>query len=59
MDIRLNIEMRCADGETVRHTSTNVAIPSQADTRLSSTGVHMEYRRSQGMFLRFGLQDCR
>ena len=32
----------------MRHTSAIVAVPSQADTRLSSIGVTLEYQRSRG-----------
>ena len=39
MDIRLNIELRCARRKMMRHTSIIVAVPSQADTRSSSIGV--------------------
>jgi hypothetical protein len=55
MDIRLNIEMRCArrqnDAANHHHRPTIVADPSQTDKRLSSIGVTWSTNALGGMFL--------
>jgi hypothetical protein len=59
VDIRLNIEMRCArrrNGAAYQHYRRRSVTGRHA---IIIHRRHMEYRRSQGMFLSFGLQDCR
>jgi hypothetical protein len=51
MYIRLNIGMRCGRRQNDAHTSAIVAVPSQADTRLSSIGVTWSTNALGGMFL--------